>query len=87
MTNDQKVILGVICGAALGVVAGILLAPDSGEETRRKIASKAGDLKDDLTKNLNTSINKLSAIANQTLTKVQNSSAELAKKAVESVNG
>lgn len=87
MTNDQKVILGVLCGAALGVVAGILLAPDSGEETRRKIANKAGDLKDDLTKNLNTSINKLSAIANETLAKVQNSSAELAKKAVESVNG
>ncbi len=87
MTNDQKVILGIICGAALGAVAGILLAPESGEETRKRIANKAGDFKDDLAKNLNSTVSRLSSIANETLSKVQNSSAELAKKAVETVNG
>jgi gas vesicle protein len=86
MTNDQKVILGIICGAALGAVAGILLAPESGEETRKRIASKAGDLKDDLTKNLNSTVSRLSSLATDTLSKVQNSSSELAKKAAESVN-
>jgi gas vesicle protein len=86
MTNDQKVILGIICGAALGAVAGILLAPESGEETRKRIASKASDLKDDLTKNLNSTVSRLSSLATDTLNKVQNSSSELAKKAAESVN-
>jgi len=86
MTNDQKVILGIICGAAIGAVAGILLAPDSGEETRKKIASKANDLKDDLAKNLNNTVGRLSSLATDTLSKVQSTSAELAKKAAESVN-
>jgi gas vesicle protein len=36
----------LIAGFALGVLAGILLAPDKGSETRRKIAERGNDLKD-----------------------------------------
>lgn len=35
----------LLAGFALGVLAGILLAPDKGSETRRKIAQKGQDLK------------------------------------------
>jgi gas vesicle protein len=34
----------ILVAFALGAVAGILLAPDRGEVTRRRIAEKAGDM-------------------------------------------
>ena len=43
---NTKTILGFIAGASIGAIAAILLAPDSGAATRRKIADKSGDLKD-----------------------------------------
>jgi gas vesicle protein len=33
-------------GLVVGLILGILFAPDSGNETRRKIAKKASDIKD-----------------------------------------
>ncbi|MDX2001569.1 MAG: YtxH domain-containing protein [Chitinophagales bacterium] len=42
------VLAGIAAGAAIGAIAGILLAPDSGENTRKKITDKYGDLKDQL---------------------------------------
>jgi len=33
-------------GVVVGLILGVLFAPDSGTETRKKIAKKAGDLKD-----------------------------------------
>ncbi|CAN5451815.1 hypothetical protein BH11BAC3_BH11BAC3_14100 [soil metagenome] len=45
MSNkNKKVILGLIGAAAIGVIAGILLAPDNGNVVRKKIADKAVDL-------------------------------------------
>lgn len=35
-----KVAGGLLAGAAAGAIAGILLAPDSGKNTRKKIADK-----------------------------------------------
>lgn len=32
-------------GFALGLIVGVLFAPDKGTETRKKIATKSGDLK------------------------------------------
>lgn len=43
---NTKTILGFIAGACIGAIAGILLAPDSGGTTRKKIADKSGDIKD-----------------------------------------
>jgi gas vesicle protein len=37
--------IGVITGLAIGAVAGILLAPESGESTRHRLATEAGNLK------------------------------------------
>jgi gas vesicle protein len=59
MTNDQKVIVGFLCGVAAGALAGILLAPNSGEETRKKISEKANELKDDLSSQLTQSFGRL----------------------------
>lgn len=39
-----------LTGLALGAIAGILLAPDSGRETRRRLVSEARSLRDKATK-------------------------------------
>jgi gas vesicle protein len=46
--SNTKTVLGFIAGAAVGALAGILLAPDKGSDTRRKIAGKAVDMTDSL---------------------------------------
>lgn len=46
--SSTKALLGFVAGAAVGALAGILLAPDTGTNTRKKIASKTGDLTDTL---------------------------------------
>jgi gas vesicle protein len=67
MSNDQKVIAGFLCGVAAGALAGILLAPNSGEETRKIIADKATDLKDDLSNQLSSTFGRLSEQVNNSL--------------------
>ena len=39
-----KFFTGVAIGAAIGAIAGVLLAPQSGEETREKIGDMAKDV-------------------------------------------
>ena len=45
---NSKVIIGFLAGAAIGGALGILLAPDNGKETRRKIIEKGNDLGDSI---------------------------------------
>jgi gas vesicle protein len=52
MNTTSKILLGFIAGAAIGGALGILLAPDKGSETRRKIVEKGSDLGDSLTDSL-----------------------------------
>lgn len=49
MNDSFKTALAFLGGAAAGAAIGILLAPDKGSETRRKIMAKAKDLGDGLT--------------------------------------
>ncbi|GGA99413.1 YtxH domain-containing protein [Puia dinghuensis] len=49
MNNTSKILLSFIAGAAIGGAIGILLAPDKGSETRRKIAEKGSDIGDSIT--------------------------------------
>ena len=41
--STTKFLSGVLAGVAAGVVVGLLCAPESGEETRRRIRSSAGN--------------------------------------------
>ena len=43
MSNRTKLILGLVGAAAVGVAIGMLLAPENGQNTRKRIASTAGD--------------------------------------------
>lgn len=44
MENSGKIILGVLGAVAAGIAIGMLMAPDKGSETRKKIGEKATDL-------------------------------------------
>ncbi len=46
MGKDSRTILGLLAGAAVGMVAGVLMAPDKGSETRKRIANEANNFKD-----------------------------------------
>jgi gas vesicle protein len=46
--KTSRAILGVLAGLAAGAALGVLLAPDKGERTQRKIRRKAEDLLDEM---------------------------------------
>jgi gas vesicle protein len=46
--KSGKVLLGVLAGAAIGALVGVLFAPDKGSKTRKKILNKGEDYTDEL---------------------------------------
>ncbi|HTB51813.1 MAG TPA: YtxH domain-containing protein [Ferruginibacter sp.] len=44
--STGKLITGILAGAAVGAILGVLFAPDKGAETRSKIAKKSSELTD-----------------------------------------
>jgi gas vesicle protein len=46
MTTGTKVLLGILGAAVAGVAIGLVIAPDKGSETRKRIAKTTGDWAD-----------------------------------------
>jgi len=65
MNTSAKVLGGFLAGAALGAVAGLLLAPDTGANTRTKVVDESKRLTDKLTESLSKSLGLLSKEAKQ----------------------
>lgn len=63
--KTSNTLLGVVAGIAAGAVIGILLAPDKGSNTRKKLADKAGSLSDDLKDGINSTLSTLENKYNQ----------------------
>jgi gas vesicle protein len=60
MKNDNgKVILSLLAGATAGIVTGLLLAPETGEETRTALRKSAGRFYEDLGKLLKEGVSRL----------------------------
>lgn len=60
MKNDSgKVILSLLAGATAGIVTGLLMAPETGEETRATLRKSAGRFSEDLSKLLKEGLAKL----------------------------
>ena len=51
--SKVKVLLGVLVGAAAGALSGILLAPEKGSKTRKKITRKGEDYLDSVKETFN----------------------------------
>ena len=58
--SKGKLITGIVAGAAAGAIVGILMAPDKGSETRKKIAKKGNDLSGSVKDGLNKITNNVS---------------------------
>jgi gas vesicle protein len=48
MDKSTKTVLGILAAGAIGIAIGMLLAPDKGENTRKKVKDSLGDLDDKL---------------------------------------
>jgi len=57
-------VAGVVCGALLGASIALVLAPDSGRKTRRRIQRAAGDLRE-------TAVDRWDEIADEVAGKVE----------------
>jgi len=55
----SKTFLGFVAGMSVGMVIGILFAPDKGSDTRKKISDKTGDFSDSVKKSFGDFIDKL----------------------------
>jgi hypothetical protein len=60
--NSGKIILALLAGASAGIVAGLLMAPDSGTVSRDNLKKYAGKLSKDLEKTVQDNLGKLSSI-------------------------
>jgi gas vesicle protein len=77
--NAKSLIGGLLAGAALGVAAGILLAPSSGVQTRKKLIKGSTKLKEELLSSVEDSLDALRAQFNSKIDK-------LAKQGKETIN-
>jgi gas vesicle protein len=54
MNNTGKILTALVAGVAAGAILGVMLAPEKGTETRKKLKAKgkklAGDLKEQFEK-------------------------------------
>jgi len=51
--NTNKVLVKILLSAAIGATVGILIAPDKGSKTRKKINNKAVDYSDNVKEKFN----------------------------------
>lgn len=59
MNTTVKVLSGFIAGAAIGTITGILIAPDKGKNTLRKIKDESKHLSDEIGESLSRSVHSL----------------------------
>lgn len=69
MSDNGKVLGALVLGAAAGAVLGLLFAPSSGTELRKKISDNADDLINDLTDKIGEGKEMLSGLKDKAMSK------------------
>ena len=82
MAKGKKFGLGILVGAVVGVIAGLLTAPKSGKETRQDIKNKAKEVKGAAERKLKDAHKELGKLSSQAKAKA----ADLKGKAKEELN-
>jgi gas vesicle protein len=59
MTTAVKVLSGFLAGAAIGTITGILIAPDKGKNTLKKIKEESKHLTDDIGESISKTVHSL----------------------------
>ena len=67
--NSGKILLAMLAGASAGVIAGLLMAPDTGEVTRTSVKKWAGKVSKDLEKNLQAGLEEIKNMSGDTFGK------------------
>ena len=62
MNNQGKIFLGFLAGAAVGAIAGILLAPETGEMTRQSLSDASLRFKEDINNQVQKGIEKINSL-------------------------
>lgn len=62
MNTTSKILAAMAVGAAVGAIAGIMLAPDKGSETRRKLKEQGKKVADNLKDKFNNSKEKMNGM-------------------------
>ncbi len=70
-SNTGSIIAAIAAGAAVGVGVGILLAPDKGSKTRKKIKDGFDSSKDDVLEKLNDLMNGVKSKVSETVPKLE----------------
>jgi gas vesicle protein len=81
MSNPNKIILGLIGAAAVGVVVGMLLAPEKGGDIRQNIADKASDIASRIGEFITTGKEKLGEAGDNIVNKARNFSGDVNQRA------
>jgi gas vesicle protein len=82
-TSTAKFLFGFIAGAAAGAVAGLLLAPEKGSDTRKLVAEKAKKYKEDLEKEISGKVDDLKEFVNESVDEMKTKISKAEKKAHE----
>lgn len=75
--NPKNILIGLLVGGLAGAVAMLLLAPQSGEQTRAQIEEKSIELRDQTTKNIKKAVQQVRSKTNQLTADVQEKAGEL----------
>jgi len=75
--NPIRLLLGLLIGGLAGVVTMLLLAPQSGKQTRDQIEGKTIELRDLTTKNLKKAVAQVRSDTNKLTAEVQDKADEL----------
>jgi gas vesicle protein len=80
MDNSGKTLVAFILGAVAGAMAGLLVAPNSGEKTRRKLNKSANDVLYDFEDAWEDSAERIKKLADNALEELEKYSRKLTKK-------
>lgn len=81
MKSSSKVLLGLVAGVAAGAIMGLLLAPETGQTTRKKVLKSAKKLNE----SIKTNINEFSSKSQKALKDLSESAEDLKKLADEKI--